>query len=142
MLDQSITRTLIPPPHSRNGGVIKPANLATRTGLDFGSEAYRRHLSARIAHARGGLGQHAPSARGTGLSKTLSKTARQKGSELKPQPKSQSAREPRDGEASRGRALRAVTAQKPPSAPLGRMSGRRPRMVVRITEQADLLGAR
>lgn len=142
MLDQSITRTLIPPPRSGNGGITKSANLAIRTGLDFGSEAYRRQLSARIAHARGEAGRHTLSARGTGLSKTLSRTARQQNSDLKPRPQSQSARAPQDSEGNRVRALGTYTAHAPPSAPLGRVRGRRPRMVVRIAEQADLLGAR
>lgn len=125
MIDRSITKTLIPAPCSANG--VTPANLAISSGLDFGSEAYRRQLSARIAHARGEMEKQPASSRDAGLSKTLNRTASRamKG----PQPQRQSAK------ALHGGSPPAANAEPPV---LARVRGRRPRMVVRIVDQAPL----
>ena len=142
LLHQSINHALFPQRQPGNTETIKSANLVSNAGLNFGSQAYRRHLSARIARARGEMGERVPSIRGTGLSKTLgSRTVRQQSTQLKPH-LPYTARSLRGAEAGQARPLQAADAHAPPSAPPVRLRGRRPRMVVRIADQADQLSAR
>jgi hypothetical protein len=118
MLDQSITRSVIPAPKPAGSrSAARPANLAVKSGLEFGPDAYRRQLSARIAFARGEMeSQQTTSARGT-----LSKTARERVQRQQQQQSSQSAT---------------------PTPPQGRVSGRRPMMLRRVADEAPPLSAR